>query len=192
MREARDVRMGMYAHSNQPSHHILYMYNYAGQPWKTQEKVREVLSRLYTGGEIGQGYPGDEDNGEMSAWYIFSAAGFYPLRLGTPEYVIGAPYFKKMTIHLENGNKIVINAPKVSDRNKYIQRVKLNGVEYNKTTLSHFDLIRGATLDFEMGPKPSKWGTGEGPSAVYHRSCRRVIPVAPPDEGFDGSLGRRR
>jgi len=153
--------MGMYAHSNQPSHHILYMYNYAGQPWKTQEKVREVLSRLYTGSEIGQGYPGDEDNGEMSAWYIFSAAGFYPLRLGTPEYVIGAPYFKKMTIHLENGNKIVINAPKVSDRNKYIQRVKLNGVEYNKTTLSHFDLIRGATLDFEMGPKPSKWGTGE-------------------------------
>ncbi|MBO2533583.1 MAG: alpha-mannosidase [Thermoactinomycetaceae bacterium] len=176
MREARDVRMGMYAHSNQPSHHILYMYNYAGQPWKTQEKVREVLSRLYTGGEIGQGYPGDEDNGEMSAWYIFSAAGFYPLRLGTPEYVIGAPYFKKMTIHLENGNKIVINAPKVSDRNKYIQRVKLNGVEYNKTTLSHFDLIRGATLDFEMGPKPSKWGTGE-----------EALPPSITDPATDGS-----
>src|SRR5690606_24547539 len=176
MREAREVRMGMYAHSNQPSHHILYMYNYAGQPWKTQEKVREVLSRLYTGGEIGQGYPGDEDNGEMSAWYIFSAAGFYPLRLGTSEYVIGAPYFKKMTIHLENGNKIVINAPKVSDRNKYIQRVKLNGVEYNKTTLSHFDLIRGATLDFEMGPKPSKWGTGE-----------EALPPSITDPATDGS-----
>ena len=101
MREARDVRMGMYGHSNQPSHHIPYMYNYVGQPWKTQEKVQEVLSRLYLGSEIGQGYPGDEDNGEMSAWYLFSAAGFYPLQMGIPEYAIGAPHFKKMTINLE-------------------------------------------------------------------------------------------
>lgn len=161
MREARDVRMGMYAHSNQPSHHILYMYEYAGQPWKTQEKIREVLSRLYIGSEIGQGYAGDEDNGEMSAWYLFNAAGFYPLRMGTASYAIGAPYFKKMTIHLENGKDIVINAPKVSDKNKYIQDMKLNGKSYNKLTLDHKDIADGATLDFEMGSTPSEWGTGK-------------------------------
>jgi putative alpha-1,2-mannosidase len=109
MTEARDVRMGMYAHSNQLSHHIPWMYVYAGQPWKTQRITREVLRRLYLGSEIGQGYPGDEDNGEMSAWYIFSALGFYPLKMGTPEYAIGAPLFKKVTIHLENGKDIVIN-----------------------------------------------------------------------------------
>ncbi|MDY0393497.1 GH92 family glycosyl hydrolase [Virgibacillus halophilus] len=161
MREARDVRMGMYAHSNQPVHHVAYMYDYAGQPWKTQDKIREVLSRLYIGSEIGQGYAGDEDNGEMSAWYIFSAAGFYPLRMGTPSYAIGAPYFEKMTIHLENGKDIVIKAPHVSDKNKYIQSMKLNGKPYDKLTLDHQDIADGATLEFEMGPKPSKWGTGK-------------------------------
>jgi predicted alpha-1,2-mannosidase len=168
MREARDVRMGMYAQSNQPAHHIIYMYDYAGQPWKTQEKIREVLSRLFIGSEIGQGYPGDEDNGEMSAWYIFSAAGFYPLSVGSPSYAIGAPYFKKMTIHLENGKDIVINAPNVSDTNKYIQSMKLNGKPYNKLTIDHKDLVNGATLDFEMGSKPSEWGTGEDalPSSI--------------------------
>ncbi|WP_245799350.1 GH92 family glycosyl hydrolase [Virgibacillus siamensis] len=168
MREARDVRMGMYGHSNQPSHHIAYMYNYVGQPWKTQEKVREVMSRLYIGSEIGQGYPGDEDNGEMSAWYIFSAAGFYPLQMGKPEYAIGAPYFEKMTIHLENGNDIVIKAPNVSDKNKYVQGLKVNGKSYNKLTISHEMLTKGATLEFEMGQEPSKWGTSENalPSSI--------------------------
>lgn len=161
MREARDVRMGMYGHSNQPSHHIAYMYNYAGQPWKTQEKVREVLDRLYIGSEIGQGYPGDEDNGEMSAWYIFSALGFYPLQMGSPEYVIGSPLFKKATIHLENGKKIVINAPENSKENRYVQSLKINGKKYTHTSLSHEILGKGAVLDFEMGPKPSKWGSKE-------------------------------
>ena len=89
MLEARDVRMGQYGHSNQPSHHITYMYDFAGQPWKTQAMVREALSRLYLGSEIGQGYPGDEDNGEMSAWYLFSSLGFYPLQVGSPTYAIG-------------------------------------------------------------------------------------------------------
>lgn len=161
MREARDVRMGMYGHSNQPSHHIPYMYNLAGQPWKTQEKVSEVLSRLYLGSEIGQGYPGDEDNGEMSAWYIFSAAGFYPLQMGKPEYAIGAPFFEKMTIHLESGKDLVIKAPNVSKKNKYVQSLKVNGKSYNKTTLSHDLLAEGATLEFDMGPEPSDWGTSE-------------------------------
>ncbi|MEO7068049.1 MAG: GH92 family glycosyl hydrolase [Rhodanobacter sp.] len=159
MLEARDVRMGQYGHSNQPSHHIIYMYDLAGQPWKVQDKVRDVLSRLYVGSQIGQGYPGDEDNGEMSAWYLFSAAGFYPLRMGTPTYAIGAPYFPQMTIHLENGKRIEIHAAGVSDRNRYIQSVTLNGRPYNKSYLTQADLANGAVLDFSMGPKPSLWGS---------------------------------
>jgi len=161
MLEARDVRMGQYGHSNQPSHHIIYMYDYTGEPWKTQDKVRDVLSRLYVGSEIGQGYLGDEDNGEMSAWYVFSAAGFYPLRMGTPEYVIGAPYFPHMDIHLENGRHIVIDAPAVSDSNRYIQSLRVNGQPWNKLTLPHALLAQGATLDFVMGPQPSRWGSDE-------------------------------
>jgi len=159
MLEARDVRMGQYGHSNQPSHHILYMYDVAGQPWKTQDKVRDALSRLYVGSEIGQGYPGDEDNGEMSAWYVFSAAGFYPLRMGSPEYVIGAPYFPHMDVRLENGKHIVINAPAVSDTNRYIQSLQVNGQPWNRLSLPHALLAQGATLDFVMGPKPSAWGS---------------------------------
>jgi putative alpha-1,2-mannosidase len=160
MREAQAVRMGQYGHSNQPSHHIIYMYDYTGEPWKAQDKVRDVLARLSVGSTIGQGYLGDEDNGEMSGWWLFSAAGFYPLRMGTPEYVIGAPYFPHMDITLENGKHIVINAPDVSDRNRYIQSVRVNGRLWDKLTLPHALLAQGATLDFTMGPTPSKWGSG--------------------------------
>jgi len=168
MSEARDVRMGQYGHSNQPSHHITYMYNYVGQPWKTQEKVREVLDRLYIGNEIGQGYAGDEDNGEMSAWYIFSALGFYPLKMGSPEYAIGSPLFKKATINLENGKKLVVNAPKNSKENKYVQSLKINGKPFTSTALPHDILASGATLDFEMGAAPSNWGSGQedAPSSI--------------------------
>ncbi|MDQ6647669.1 MAG: GH92 family glycosyl hydrolase, partial [Pseudomonadota bacterium] len=171
MLEARDVRMGQYGHSNQPSHHIIYMYDYTGQPWKTQDKVRDALSRLYVGSEIGQGYPGDEDNGEMSAWYVFGAAGFYPLRMGTPDYVIGAPYFPHMAIALENGRHLVINAPAVSDTNRYVQSLRVNGKPWDRLTLPHALLARGATLDFVMGPKPSSWGASEAalpPSITTH------------------------
>ncbi|HKT29449.1 GH92 family glycosyl hydrolase [Dyella sp.] len=161
MREAQSVRMGQYGHSNQPSHHIIYMYDYTGQPWKAQDKVRDVLSRLYLGSEIGQGYVGDEDNGEMSGWWLFSAAGFYPLRMGTPEYVIGAPYFPHMDIALESGKHIVINAPNVSDTNRYVQSLRVNGQPWNKLTLPHALLAQGATLDFVMGPKPSMWGSDQ-------------------------------
>jgi predicted alpha-1,2-mannosidase len=160
MTEARDVRMGQYGHSNQPSHHIAYMYDYAGQPWKTQEKVREAVSRLYLGSEIGQGYAGDEDNGEMSAWYLFSALGFYPLQMGNPTYAIGSPLFTKATVSLENGKKLVINAPKNNSRNVYVQGLKVNGKSYDKSFLPHDLLAGGATLDFDMGPNPSKWATG--------------------------------
>ncbi|ATY16472.1 alpha-mannosidase [Amycolatopsis sp. AA4] len=159
MREARDVRMGQYGHSNQPSHHILYMYDYAGQPAKTQAKVREAVSRLYTGSELGQGYPGDEDNGEMSAWYVFSSLGFYPLQMGSPNYAIGSPLFTKATVHLPGGD-LVINAPKNSAKNVYVQGLKVNGKNWTSTSLPHDVLAHGATLDFDMGPNPSAWGTG--------------------------------
>ncbi|MDT5038604.1 MAG: hypothetical protein QOE03_3789, partial [Micromonosporaceae bacterium] len=162
MLEARDVRMGQYGHSNQPSHHIMYMYDYAGQPYKAQAKIREALSRLYLGSEIGQGYTGDEDNGEMSAWYIFSALGFYPLQMGSPQYAIGSPLFTKATVNLENGKKLVINAPRNSAANVYIQGLKVNGKAYGSTTLPHSVLAAGAVLDFDMGPAPSRWGTGAG------------------------------
>ncbi|MFI6295555.1 GH92 family glycosyl hydrolase [Nonomuraea sp. NPDC050790] len=158
MREARDVRMGQYGHSNQPSHHIPYMYNYAGQPWKTQAKVREALSRLYLGSEIGQGYAGDEDNGEMSAWYLFSALGFYPLQIGSPHYTVGSPLFTKATVHLPSGEDLVINAPANSAKNVYVQGLKVNGRAWTSTSLPHDVLARGAVLDFAMGPEPSTWG----------------------------------
>ncbi|CCH34630.1 GH92 family glycosyl hydrolase [Actinosynnema sp. NPDC047251] len=160
MTEARDVRMGQLGHSNQVSHHIAYMYDYAGQPWKTQEKVREILSRLYLGSEIGQGYPGDEDNGEQSAWYLFSALGFYPLQMGDARYAVGSPLFTKATVNLENGRKLVVNAPKNSARNIYVQSLKVNGTKWDKAYLPHADIAQGGTLDFEMGPEPSKWATG--------------------------------
>ncbi|WP_433732205.1 GH92 family glycosyl hydrolase [Actinoplanes sp. CA-051413] len=161
MYEARDVRMGQWGFSNQPSHHIPYMYDYAGQPYKAQKLVREAMSRLYLGSEIGQGYPGDEDNGEMSAWQVFSALGFYPLQMGNPAYAIGSPLFTKATVNLENGKKIVVNAPGNSRSNVYVQSLKVNGKAYNSTSLPHALLADGARLDFTMGSSPSKWGTGK-------------------------------
>ncbi|MEV4438341.1 GH92 family glycosyl hydrolase [Streptomyces sp. NPDC049577] len=161
MTEARDVRMGMYGHSNQVSHHIAYLYDAAGQPWKTQAKVREVLSRLYLGSEIGQGYPGDEDNGEMSAWYVFSALGFYPLVMGQGEYAIGSPLFTRATIHLDGGRRLVVEAPGNSARNVYVQSVRVNGQAWNSTALPHSLIANGGTLEFTMGPRPSSWGSSE-------------------------------
>jgi predicted alpha-1,2-mannosidase len=166
MTEARDVRMGMYGHSNQVAHHAIYMYDAAGQPWKAQEKVREVLSRLYTGSEIGQGYHGDEDNGEQSAWFLFSALGFYPLVMGSGEYAIGSPLFTKATVHLENGRELVVKAKRNSPRNVYVQEVRFNGVKWRSTALPHAMIARGGELEFEMGPRPSSWGTGHWAAPV--------------------------
>ncbi|MGB8945672.1 MAG: GH92 family glycosyl hydrolase [Streptomyces sp.] len=161
MTEARDVRMGMYGHSNQVAHHVAYMYDAAGQPSKTQEKVREVLSRLYTGSEIGQGYHGDEDNGEQSAWYLFSSLGFYPLVMGSGEYAIGSPQFTKMTVHMDGGRDLVVKAPKNSAKNIYVQGLKVNGKKWTSTALPHKEIARGGVLEFDMGPEPSSWGTGK-------------------------------
>ena len=170
MVEARDVRMGQYGHSNQVSHHIIYMYNYAGQPWKAQQKAREVLDRLYLGSEIGQGYPGDEDNGEMSAWYLFSALGLYPLQVGSASYTVGSPLFRKATVRLPGGRRLVVRAPGNGPRNVYVQSLKLDGRPYEKTHLPHARLAEGAVLEFELGPQPSAWGSGEdeAPPSLTH------------------------
>ncbi|OXM45688.1 alpha-1 2-mannosidase [Amycolatopsis thailandensis] len=158
MTEARDVRMGQYGHSNQPSHHIPWIYNLAGAPSKTQRIVREVLRRLYVGSDLGQGYPGDEDNGEMSAWYVFGALGFYPLAMGSPEYAIGSPLFTKATVHLENGKDLVVEAPGNSETAVYVQGLTIDGKPHESTTLAHSALAEGAVLTFTMGEQPSDWG----------------------------------
>ena len=128
-----------------------------------------MLTTLYNSGAgTGNGYLGDEDNGEMSAWYVFSAAGFYPARMGSTDYTIGAPLHPKATLTLENGKTFTVNAPGVSDTNRYIQSATLNGVTYTKNYLTHADLLAGGTLSFVMGPNPSSWGTG----AVRHPRAR--------------------
>ncbi|MEV5320276.1 GH92 family glycosyl hydrolase [Streptomyces sp. NPDC052687] len=188
MTEARDVRMGMYGHSNQVAHHAIYMYDAAGQPWKTQEKVREVLSRLYVGSEIGQGYHGDEDNGEQSAWYLFSALGFYPLVMGSGEYAIGSPLFTKATVHLENGADLVVRAPRNSARNVYVQGVRVDGRPWHSTALPHRMLARGGVIEFDMGPRPSDWGTGRHAAPVSITTDDEVpVPRADALQG-DGPL----
>lgn len=160
MTEARDVRMGMYAHSNQPSHHIPWMYVAAGQPWKTQRITRDILARLYLGSEIGQGYPGDEDNGEMSAWYLFGMLGLYPLRMGAPEYVIGSPAFPYAEVDLGGGRTLTVIARNNDARNVYVQSLKVNGKPWTRAWIRHQDIAAGATLEFVMGDAPSAWGSG--------------------------------
>ena len=154
IREMTVMNMGNYAHGNQPIQHMIYMYNYAGEPWKAQYWLRQVMNRMYTQGP--DGYCGDEDNGQTSAWYVFSALGFYPVCPGTTQYVMGAPLFKKATLHFENGKSLVINAPANSAENFYIKSLKFNGQNYTKNYLDHNDLMKGAVLDIEMDDQPNK------------------------------------
>jgi predicted alpha-1,2-mannosidase len=188
MTEARDVRMGQYGHSNQVAHHVTYMYDAAGEPWKAQKDVREVMSRLYTGSEIGQGYHGDEDNGEQSAWYLFSALGFYPLVMGSGEYAIGSPLFTKATVHLENGKDLVVKAPKNSTKNVYVQGLKVNGQTWTKTSLPHSLLEKGGVLDFSMGSKPSSWGSGKNAAPVSITKNDQVPTPRSDQLAGDGAL----
>ena len=154
IREMTVMNMGNYAHGNQPIQHMIYLYNYAGQPWKAQYWLRQVMNRMYTPGP--DGYCGDEDNGQTSAWYVFSALGFYPVCPGTDEYVLGAPLFKKATLHLENGNNLVIDAPDNNNDNIYIESLLFDGTNYTKNYLNHFDLLKGGRLVFDMDNKPNK------------------------------------
>ena len=163
MTEAVEGNMGQYAHANEPVHHMIYMYNYAGEPAQTQRRVRQVLDPkqgIYTRGEDGGGYLGDEDNGQMSAWYIFSALGFYPAAVGRPEYIIGSPLFKRATIHLDHDRDFTVEAVNNSDVNVYIQSATLRDAPHHKNFLRHEDIVQGGTLSLVMGPNPSHWGTG--------------------------------
>ena len=160
MTEMQMANMGQYAHGNQPIQHMIYLYNYAKQPWKAQYHARNVMDKLYDYTE--NGYPGDEDQGQTSSWYVLSALGFYSVCPGTDQYVLGSPVFKKTTITLENGNKFVINAPKNDKDHVYIEAASLNGQNYTKNFITYDDILTGGTFDLKMSTSPNKErGTGE-------------------------------
>ena len=165
IREMTVMNMGNYAHGNQPIQHMIYLYNYAGEPWKAQYWLRQVMDRMYT--PTPDGYCGDEDNGQTSAWYVFSALGFYPVCPGSTQYVLGAPLFKKAILHFENGKSLVINAPANSDENIYIESMKVNGEEYTKNYLDHNEMMKGGVLDIEMGNTPNKQRGTQPDDAPY-------------------------
>lgn len=154
IREMQIMNMGNYAHGNQPIQHMIYLYNYSGQPWKAQYRLREVMDKLYNANP--DGYCGDEDNGQTSAWYIFSALGFYPVCPGIDEYVIGSPLFKKAIITLENGNKIIIDAPNNDKEKRYVEKLTLNDTMYTKNYFKHKTLTDGAIIKFDMSAHPNQ------------------------------------
>jgi predicted alpha-1,2-mannosidase len=152
--------VGQFSMGNEPSFHIPYLYNYAGEPWKTQKKIRFLLDAWFQDNIFG--IPGDEDGGAMTAFVVFSSMGFYPVTPGLPIYTIGSPLFEEVTIELDNGNIFTIKANNCSKVNKYIQSAKLNGKVLNQTWFTHGELMNGATLELEMGAYPNKdWGAQE-------------------------------
>ncbi|GAA3562096.1 GH92 family glycosyl hydrolase [Snuella lapsa] len=168
IREMQIVNMGNYAHGNQPIQHMIYLYNYAGAPYKAQAHIREVLTKLYSA--TPDGYCGDEDNGQTSAWYVFSSLGFYPVTPGTDQYVIGSPLFKKATLHLENGNTLKILSEDNSDANFYIQSVSLKGTPYNNAFLNYEVIQKGGTLQFNLGDTINKDWASKPENAPYSYS----------------------
>jgi len=177
-REQADITglIGQYAHGNEPSHHIAYLYNYAGQPWKTQARVRQILVQFYKAEP--DGLIGNEDCGQMSAWYVLSAAGFYPVTPGSQTYVIGSPLFPEVRFSLENGKLFTIKARGVSDRNVYVQSATLNGKPYKKSFLLHDDLMAGGELVLQMGARPNRsWGTGAGNEPESRLEGAEIVPV---------------
>ena len=154
IREMQIMNMGNYAHGNQPVQHMIYFYGYAGEPWKAQYWIREVMDKLYAA--TPDGYCGDEDNGQTSAWYVFSALGFYPVCPGSGQYVLGTPYFKDVKLHLENGNTVSISAPACTNENRYIKTMKLNGKDWQHNYLSHDDLMQGAKIEMQLSDEPNK------------------------------------
>ena len=153
IREMQVMNMGNYAHGNQPIQHMLYMYDWAGQPWKAQQHVREVMDKFYNSNF--DGYCGDEDNGQTSAWYVFSALGFYPVCPSSDEYAIGTPLFKKVAVNLPNGKNILLEAPENSCENFYIDGIKLDGKSWSKNYFKHEDLSDGARITYSMSPTPN-------------------------------------
>ncbi|WP_302973736.1 GH92 family glycosyl hydrolase [uncultured Prevotella sp.] len=160
IREMQIMNMGNYAHGNQPVQHMIYLYGYSGEPWKTQYWIRQTMQRMYNANP--DGYCGDEDNGQTSAWYVFSAMGFYPVCPGAGEYVLGAPYFDEMTLHLENGRTVSIKANGNTDDNCYVNTLTLNGQPYSKNYIKRTDLMQGAQFVYNMSAKPNySRGTAE-------------------------------
>ena len=153
IREMTVMNMGNYAHGNQPIQHMIYLYNYAGEPWKAQYWLRQVMERMYS--PAPDGYCGDEDNGQTSAWYVFSALGFYPVCPASDEYVLGAPLFKRATVHLENGNTFVVNAPANGEAKPYIGAMRVDGKEYTHNYITHRMLLDGAHIDVDMESTPN-------------------------------------
>ena len=149
-----DCLVGGYVHGNEPSHHVPYLYAWTSQPWKAQDRIRTILEKMYRNDIRGLG--GNDDCGQMSAWFVFSALGFYPVAPGCDQYVFGAPYLPYMKVTLENGAVIEVKAPGVSDRNRYVRSVKLNGKPYSKLYITHADLTAGCTLEFEMSDRPNR------------------------------------
>ena len=180
--------IGQYAHGNEPSHHMAYLYNFVNKPHKTQEKIRQILTELYT--NTPDGISGNEDCGQMSAWYVFSSLGFYPVTPGANEYVIGSPLFEKATINLENGKTFTVATESLSETNKYIKNVYLNGSNYPYSYIKHEDVVNGGDLIFEMTDTPTDWGTKDKHIPVTEIKEHAIVPapfIAKGDVAFKGS-----
>ncbi|MGO9229376.1 MAG: GH92 family glycosyl hydrolase [Bryobacteraceae bacterium] len=163
MTESKMEDMGQYAHINEPVHHVVYLYDYAGQPWKTQRWVHEIEDRLYKPGPAG--WLGDEDTGQMSAWYIFSALGFYPVNPGQPIYALGSPLFDRAIIHLENGKAFTVEAVRKAAADIYVQSATLNGQPLDRAWITHEEIVNGGVLQFRLGSQPNeKWGASGLPA----------------------------
>ncbi|WP_315975848.1 GH92 family glycosyl hydrolase [Parapedobacter soli] len=181
IREMQIMNMGQYAHGNQPIQHMTYLYNFAGQPWKTQYWVREVMDKLYHSGP--DGYCGDEDNGQTSAWYVFSALGFYPVCPAVDQYVIGSPLFENATLMLENGNQVVVSAPGNQAASRYIGEATLNGKRYTKNWIGHEELTEGAAIVFEMSKMPNHTRSVNEKDAPFSFSVRNNQGSVPRHDG---------
>lgn len=177
-RDLKDISglIGQYAHGNEPSHHIAYLYTFANQPWKTQRYVRKIMDDFYT--PTADGIIGNEDCGQMSAWLVMSAMGFYPVTPGNDQYIIGAPWLPEVKINLENGKVFKITATNVSNKNIYINSAKLNGKKYSKSYIKHSDIIKGGHLEFDMSDTPNKqWGTSDNDIPTTHVTDEIIVPV---------------
>jgi len=167
--------IGQYAHGNEPSHHMAYLYDFAGKPWKTQQKVRQIIDEMYSAKP--DGLAGNEDCGQMSAWYVLSAMGFYPVIPGSPDYSIGSPLLNKVEIHLENGKTFTIKS-NMSDKNIYIKSVQLNGKPWNKCFLPHDSIMAGGEMVFEMAEQPNKkWGSASIDRPISVINSNKIMPV---------------
>jgi predicted alpha-1,2-mannosidase len=175
IREMQIAGMGQYAHGNQPIQHMIYLYDYAGAPWKAQYWAREVMDRLYRA--TPDGYCGDEDNGQTSAWYVFSALGFYPVTPAHAQYALGAPLFPLARLHLENGRTVEIRAPGVSDARRYVDSLRIGGAALERNWVGHDELMRGARLDFGMADKPNLRRGTAAEAAPYSFSTDPQAPA---------------